>query len=396
MSTTIKPRIKNHGSHAREIFFSALAIAAVILLCRPLQPGGLWDFNSYYYSALASKAGLNPYDFSAVNSVIPQSGSKIARGLTFPYHPWLLPVFQFFTLFSFDTASLIYVLLLALACLVSLSIWFNTVLCVRGKGLAIFLICLLLCPGFPLFFIFRSGNTSPFESLLVWAGIYLAFYRKPLSASLYFCAAGFFKLTSFLNLAVIFPLMGLDRRRTLFVSALIGLTILLFFTPLFLGSSRFVDLWNYLKEVSLERYLNYSSTMFFFAVLESFGYERCHLFIYASWSIFVFASFIVRLKRGSEMTRSDQIALMLWTIALITPRLRPYGFFTLVPAYYASFERNSLIFTMSLGASALLYLSPDLILRHQGLFMVNLVNWVSAMTSHSAPNPDCLGDDRYR
>lgn len=369
------------SGNARGLVFSALAVLFVIIFSRPLSPGGLWDFNSYYYSAAAFQSGLNPYDFAAVNSLIPDSGSKISRGTSFPYHPWFLPIFQAFTRFSFETARGIYLFLSAAACVAICGLWFKTICPVGGKKLRGFLICFLLCPGFPLIMIFKSGNTAPFEALLIWLGIYLTFRKRPISASSLFCAAGFFKLTSFLNLAVMMPIMALGRRDRAMILVMAALTIGLFFAPAAVGSPQFTDLLNYLKEVSVERYVNYSSAMFFYSALEEFGLLRCHFLLYAAWSAFVFAVFLWRIYRGEKMPLAEKIILALWTAALITPRLRPYAFLSLVPAYYSTLEKSRAIFALSLAASALLYQSPLPILSNHGIFIVNLINWIYAVLS---------------
>jgi hypothetical protein len=89
------------------------------------------------------------------------------------------------------------------------------------------------------------------------------------------------------------------------------------------------------------------------------------------------------------MTLADQIILALWTIAMITPRLRPYGVLFFIPAYYAEFLRAPWLFVGSASSFIALYISSDPLLSNQGLFVLNLLHWINTMSARSSKGCDC-------
>lgn len=146
---------------------AALAIVLgvrILELFRTDPHARLWDFNAYYYAALAWQRGLDPYAPSNVRMV-----AHGANVFDYKYPPLLLPCFGALTRLEHPTALLVYRCLLV-AALVAFVV-------VVSRGLLrrlldpFVLVAVLGLWSYSVSATMLSGNAELFTILATWAGI---------------------------------------------------------------------------------------------------------------------------------------------------------------------------------------------------------------------------------
>jgi len=367
--------------------FSAIESAVICLLTLlalcwrydSLQKDRLWDFRSYYFSTVAHEAGLNAYDYEQVNSIIPADELKISRGISYPYHPYTFNLFKPLTKFSFDLSRKIYLALNILSIICLVMMWRATICSSANFGFPILMLCLLFCPGSPLECLLTSGNIAAFEALLVWGGLVLLFRSYVKTNWLCLCAAGFWKVISFAYLPLTICWYG-TRNNIYWLIGMLAVVSGVFLSPLISDPTAFNDWLVYLSEVKSEAYLNHSALLFFGQLATDLEFTEATLPLYVAWCLFVLIAYfrVTRRSNGGKITPAE-ITLLLFTAALIMPRLRPYGFIVLVPALQHLSVRWPMLLVVNLVAGIAVTFSTITVVANQGLFVLNILNWCFAI-----------------
>lgn len=345
-----------------------------------IGPTTLWDFRSYYFSILAYTKGLNPYNFAEVNTVIPAGIPPIERGLTYPYHSLTFLVFRLLVTIPFDQASLLYVLLNAVALAVLIVLWAGMGITITGRNTSYFIPSLFLCPGMPLSVIFVSGNTAIFEALLVTLGLFLWLRARRTLSILIFCLAALFKLTSAANVLLLIALRTMSWRQAAFAVIALLATAAIFLTPCLVPASQHADLLRYLNEVKVENLYNHSSFMLAIDIARWLGDVSWGTYIWVLWLAAVGVVVGLRfLQTPALVFDLSTVPFFLLTVAVTTPRLRPYGFLVLVPALYLIGRKYPWLYWSTLVYGIALHAFASGLLADRGLFLVVLLNWLASI-----------------
>jgi hypothetical protein len=363
--------------------FSAVESAAICVLmllivcwgCSPLKARNMWDFRSYYYSTLAYEEDLNPYDYEQVNSLIPAEEVKISREITYPYHPYTFLLFKPFTEFSYGLSKVLFLAMNIMAISFLLLLWRSSICSFAHFGFPVILILMLLGPGLPLSFIFTAGNPAAFEALLIFGGMALLLRGHLKRCWLLLSLAGFWKVISFVYIPL--TLCWHSRKADIGVLAVILVSVLtLFFLPWANGSAAYHEWINYLSEVRTEGLRNHSALQVFWQIAADLGYSDLTWPLYITWCAAVLSAYFYINKRfDSGRIAPINIVFLLWTAALIMPRMRPYGFLVLVPALQYLSIQWPLLFVINIVFGIIVHCSTIPLLANHGLFVLNTFNW---------------------
>jgi hypothetical protein len=184
------------------------------------------DFRTYYFAAMAQRAGLNPYSLSEVSRA-----TGTPPSVPFLYPPGTLAFFHVFTLFSYPAAFQIFLYAKAVLLVGLLLLWTKGFLGNESDaGFAVF--CLFAFNG-AIYIDFRAGNISILEQSLLWSGFYFFLLRRWAIFSLFILAAASFKITPIVFLLLL-AFTG-DRRKYHYLAGGLGV---------FLGIHAVTYLWN--------------------------------------------------------------------------------------------------------------------------------------------------------
>ncbi len=128
-----------------------------------------WDFEIYYYAAMAHQAELDPYSISDLAEI---STKKI--WLPYVYPPIALQFFKAFTFLNFETAFQLWLILKIVAAVFLVFFWRQFFF--RDKSLILFLLFFLLAFDAAVHWDVKTGNISMFEQVFLWCAF--MFYMK--------------------------------------------------------------------------------------------------------------------------------------------------------------------------------------------------------------------------
>lgn len=168
-------------------FLIAVLVVAVAARYVSLQASHQWDFETYYYAAVAARAGLDPYSLSALTSV---AGKPVE--LPYLYAPATLPLFFPLTNLPITVASAVW---LGLKCLLAgllLRLWAR----VFVPDVPVWLLVVVTLLGFDLALLwdFRTGNVSLVEQILLWLAFAAHVRGRAALTAGFIVAAALFKL----------------------------------------------------------------------------------------------------------------------------------------------------------------------------------------------------------
>lgn len=190
----------------------AVAALAALVVWRLwyLRTGGHWDFMTYYWAAVAHRAGLDPYQLPNLSQV---AGHRIV--LPYVYPPGVLYLLRPFTWLSLQGAIIAFVSLKAVALAGLVVLWRS---CLGSRETLPLVVLVALAFSAAVFNDFFAGNVSTFEQLALWLGFWLLLRQRIVAFSLLVVLASTAKLTPLVFLLLVL-LSAHPRRYPLFAAA---------------------------------------------------------------------------------------------------------------------------------------------------------------------------------
>ncbi|MGB5106488.1 MAG: glycosyltransferase family 87 protein [Candidatus Zixiibacteriota bacterium] len=326
------------SSWFRYLLFGLLALLWVYGLYDLSHSNKQWDFKTYYFAAVAQERGLDPYDVKVSEQL---AGSPVK--LSYVYPPLTLWFFRLFTLFSFEHANIIF-LILKFALLVILFLLWRRYL-FEGEDDLLLLWFITLAYSSCVYWDFVSGNIGLFEQVFFWIAI-IALLRKnmPLFASA-IVAISFFKLTIIVFLAL--PLLWRQKQALHYAIAgsvvFVGYLIVNYlFAPLdfksFFSILRAIDergeAYNHSLLAMIRDIFDKSEAAPWLHSIPSIVPDLIYiagaaLILIASWRVHK-----MRSKGAESASNLETIYLACLVYALAMPRMKSYSFILLIPPTY--------------------------------------------------------------
>jgi hypothetical protein len=286
-----------------------------------------WDFEVYYYAALAQMRGLDPYSTASLSAV---AGKRMP--LPFVYPPFLLVLFKPFAHLGLTTAKTVFLMAKLAGVVGLLALW--TCLCRNAREAVLLLILAAFGFSNALFVDLYAGNVSCFEQLVLWLGIaaLVTGHRMvfailiPLAATAKGAPMAFVLLLLFERPTAIRPLLVSIAT---FI-AVQGMSLILFFKP----TLRFLEMVRRLDE---RGHTSPSSLAFLRDVLAPATARATTTAIYVTVVVILLAVFIIRatqLHRRNMWKKAPWFLLSgaILSYLLILPRLKNYGLLIAIPA----------------------------------------------------------------
>lgn len=213
MPSPATPRATLPGRRVLEGLALAL-VAATLAWYVPANQHLQWDLRAYSYAARAALAGFDPYRLDVLTAVAGRPWN-----LPFLYPPVTLPAFLPMAWLSFDVLAAVW-MTQKLVALGTLGWLWSRRFDVGVTPLVLVLVLLFGFDGAALFDL-RAGNIAIFEALLVWTGLALWVFGRPVAFAACIVAASLFKLApiGFLALLLV-PGAGRRARPALLLLAL--------------------------------------------------------------------------------------------------------------------------------------------------------------------------------
>jgi hypothetical protein len=288
-----------------------------------------WDFRTYYYAAVVSSQGGNPYDLGSLSRA---AGEAVT--LPYLYPPYALHAFRPFLGVDLATGACIFLCLKLAALALLLALWWRSFL--QGWAPALFLFVCAFGYNASIYRDVAAGNVSIFEQLFIWIGLLGYLRQRYRLFCLLIAVSALFKGASLLLLLLL--LLHPDRRRRLRPVLVSIAAFLAFQSVAYLQSP---DLYReFLLQAARcdERGITNPSSLAFFretaAVLTretGFRLPGLEWALYSAWVGGLAALSWVWLRRRCRgLAGPDAIAFGLLLYALVVPRFKDYSFILLL------------------------------------------------------------------
>jgi hypothetical protein len=311
------------------------------------------DFKIYYQSAFSFSKGLNPYDSHEVQPDL-ISGSP----LNYVYPPLTFYIFRLFTLFEYQTASILYLILKIIAVVFLLLLWKKHFLEIGNKSVFI-IFCFLGFNGALCIDLF-AGNISIFEQLLLWVGFWYFLKNKSILFGLCILVLASFKI-----LPIIFILLFIFQNNDKKILYMFVFSILFaaeMLVSYLINPELFMSFLKNGANIVETGVINPCNLSLFRDIIKEIGEisgmpisDYIAQLAYILSSIIIVVIFLRAIKkiRLGKMHKDKLEILYLFCIsyALILPRFKDYSYILLlVPAYYILLKyRNKIPFYIFLG-----------------------------------------------
>ena len=296
----------------------------------------LWDFRIYYYSVKTYFSNQNPYDLAIL---FRNSDGSVA--LNYVYPNITLLAFAPFTLFPYNIASYIYLIIKGVLLFLLLRLWQDKFLNVKND-LVFYLFCLF---GYnaAIYVDFVSGNIATIEQTFLWFGFFLLIRRQLLWFCIIVVVVSTFKFTPMLFLVLL--LFTSEKKKYLyFFSSILGFFVIQLLS-LLLNQELYLSFLS--NVLGIEEYdaTNPTTLAFIKAVFKELEPFNVVIPKIVSQGIYLAIASVVifytwRAFRALDyLNEEDRLKTMIFlacvTSALILPRFKDYSFILLlVPTYY--------------------------------------------------------------
>ena len=322
----------------RYFFFGVLALLWLYGFYDLTHSDKQWDFKTYYFAAVAQERGLDPYD-SKVSEQL--AGSPVK--LSYVYPPLTLWFFRAFTLFDFQSAYFIFLLLKIALLITLLLLWRRNLF--EGEDDLLFLWFVTLAYASTVYWDFVAGNIGLFEQVFFWVAMVALLRKNLLLFTTAIVVISFFKLTiiAFLILPILW------RERKVIQYALYGSIVFIGYLVLnfllaptqsksFLSILRVIDergeAYNHSLLAMVRDLFDKSEAAPWLSSVPSILPDLIYLagvvvLFYASWRAFRNLS-----QSGRSNFKIEVIYLASLVYTLAMPRMKSYSFILAIPATY--------------------------------------------------------------
>jgi glycosyl transferase family 87 len=308
-----------------------LAVAGAYVALGAQTP---WDFETYYYAALALRSHLNPYSVGALSQV---AGRVI--DLPFLYPPVTLALFLPFTFLSVTAAASLWLAVKVLLLVPLVWIWRWHFL--TRTDPSVLLATTLFGFNLALLWDLRTGNVAVVEAVLIW-GAFSVYLRGHDSLSAYLISlASVFKQIPVVLLGALALPPTLPRRRWLLLASAVGVLALAVTLPLPLAAEWRRALSAVAAAPRLTGDINPSALGVADWVAARFEMPASSAPLVALTIYLVYCAMVLVSSLGSVLrmresgSREEQIVLVVLLWLLLSPRVMVYSYImAIVPVLY--------------------------------------------------------------
>lgn len=349
-------------THLKRIISTLLLLYTAYCITKIFSPGIYqWDFRTYYYAAKTFLSGLNPYDIDNLSTIAQKEIT-----LKFLYPPITLYFFSFFTIFEYNIAYYLFLLLKLLLVFFLIYLWkryfFN-----NDVDIFFYLLCLFAFNA-TLYLDIRAGNISILEQFFLWLGFYFLIKEKYLSFCFFIVLASIFKLQPIIFLLLLL-FTNYKKRYLLLLNSTIFILCLTYFS----NPSLFISFLNNSITVDERGIINPSTFALIRDIYKGFvgvNFLSIELFIYF---IIVVSIINISYKYFKKIENKKIVVFFSCVVfALISPRFKDYSYILLIPPTYFIIKNTS-IKAYPILILLIILSSKYITLPFYGLFLEKLI-----------------------
>jgi hypothetical protein len=294
-----------------------------------------WDFKTYYYAAKAYNNSLNPYSVKIASKIAQEEIHHI-----FSYPPYTLIFFSPFAYFDYSTSYQIF-LFIKISCVIFLLFIWKKILYLNNDILFYFFCMLAFNSG--IMKSITTGNVSLFEQLSLWIALYYYLDKKHVLFCIFIMFSAWYKIILFVFIGLLlFQKKGLKYIVTTSFIMLVLHLLSLYYTPdlylrfinIALGTTSESGVTNPVTVYLIKDLLN-----IIFTVIYKNSVDNGIWFplILLSYTVIIFTSYqafkAIDIYPPSSK-KYIQLFFLCTLYAILTPRLKDYSYFFMIPSTY--------------------------------------------------------------